>query len=415
MTSESPAPPDPTAASRSHVVVVGAGPVGLVAALAAHSHGLRATVLEAEGSDRLRAGSRATYLYRETLDQLDTFSPGLGARLAREGVTWPRIRSTYHGRTVYERTFPRAPHGAFGSSISQRLQERAMLEHVEAAGIPIRWNTRVGSVSSTADGVAVHLVDGSTIDTDYVVAADGAHSAVRTSLGIEMEGPRSDASFVIVDVDEVADGPLPLVREFHYRHPAVEGRNVLVLPFRGGWRLDLQARRDDDVEALQSADGTAAWVAAVLGERYRDRIAWVSRYRFHRAVAARFTDPHNRVFLAGEAAHLFAPFGGGRGLNSGVRDAQAAIEAFAAAARDGGDAAAREQVGAAGETRRRAGHFNADAAGGALAQMEANTVLDRAAQWGAAFAARWWSRPGMWLDSRVTSGSAERFSPSTRF
>ncbi|MDI9970237.1 FAD-dependent monooxygenase, partial [Rhodococcus ruber] len=183
MTSESPAPPDPTSASRSHVVVVGAGPVGLVAALAAHSHGLRATVLEAEGSDRLRAGSRATYLYRETLDQLDTFSPGLGARLAREGVTWPRIRSTYHGRTVYERTFPRAPHGAFGSSISQRLQERAMLEHVEAAGIPIRWNTRVGSVSSTADGVAVHLVDGSTIDTDYVVAADGAHSAVRTSLG----------------------------------------------------------------------------------------------------------------------------------------------------------------------------------------------------------------------------------------
>lgn len=400
---------------RFQVVVIGAGPVGLIAALAAHSHGLRAIIVEADDSDRLRPGSRATYLYRETLDQLEVFSPGLGERLASEGVTWPQIRSTYRGRTVYERTFPPAPHGAFGTSVSQRLQEQVMLEHVEKAKIPIRWNSRVDDVVSSDDRVEVRIADGDRLDADFVVAADGAHSAVRKALGIDMEGPRSEASFVIVDVDEVAEDPLPLVREFHYRHPAVGGRNVLVLPFRGGWRLDLQASRDDDVRELESAEGAAAWVGAILGDRYRDRVAWISRYRFHRAVAARFTDPHNRVFLAGEAAHLFAPFGGGRGLNSGVRDAQAAIEAFAAVGRDGGDTAARDQVARAGETRRRAGHFNASAAGRALVQMEANTMLDRAAQSGAAFASRWWSRPGKWLDSRVTAGSTERFSSSTRF
>ncbi|MEZ4293611.1 MAG: hypothetical protein R3B70_01445 [Polyangiaceae bacterium] len=74
-------------------------------------------------------------------------------------------------------------------------------------------------------------------------------STLRKQLGIEMEGGRSKNTFVVVDVAEVEGAPLPPERVFHYRLPAAGGRNVLLVPFRGGWRADLQCRADDDPSA----------------------------------------------------------------------------------------------------------------------------------------------------------------------
>lgn len=399
----------------SSVLVVGAGPVGLVAALALRAKGLPALVLEAEPKGRSRPGSRATYLYQESLDVLDELAPGLGQSISKAGVTWPTIRTTFQGRTVYERTFPPAPPGSFGAGVSQREQEKLMYDAAVAAGVEFLWDSAVSEIESSEAGVVITTVDGRRLDTDYVIAADGARSAVRNSLNIEMSGPRSDSTFIIVDVKESEDDPLPLARVFNYKHPAVGGRNVLMVPFRDGWRLDLQTRPGDDIEAMQALDGVQRWVSAVIGPRYRDRIDWISSYRFNQAVADSFVDPHNRIMLAGEAAHLFAPFGGGRGLNSGIPDAVAAAEAIADAIAHGGDAAARRTLQRAADTRRAAGHFNAAAAGQALEQMEAIGMKNQITQRVAAYAARYWEKPGRWLDGRVTSGTKDRFSASTRF
>src|SRR5207237_10648855 len=127
-----------------------------------------------------------------------------------------------------------------------------------------------------------------------------------------------------------ATAPLFVDRGFHYDHPAVGGRNVLLVPFSVGWRAYLQCNPGDDPERFASAEGAREWVANTLGAKYGERVTWVSAYQFLQVVARRFVDTHRRVLLVGEAAHLFAPFGA-RGMNSGIADADAAATAIAAA------------------------------------------------------------------------------------
>src|SRR5215204_375222 len=88
------------------IVVVGAGPVGLTAALAVRATGRPVTVVEAGAQDRVRPGSRAIFLHRVTLDLLDRVRPGLGLELTRHGLGWSTKRTLYRGREVYRRTYP---------------------------------------------------------------------------------------------------------------------------------------------------------------------------------------------------------------------------------------------------------------------------------------------------------------------
>jgi 3-(3-hydroxy-phenyl)propionate hydroxylase len=184
-----------------------------------------------------------------------------------------------------------------------------------------------------------------------------------------MEGDRDDGWFVIVDVAEIPSRPLPIERSFHYRHPEVDGRHILLVPFAGGWRVDLQCRPDDDPEELGSLEGAQRWVGKVIPAEYADHITWVSTYQFMQVVAHDFADPARRVLLVGEAAHLFAPFGA-RGLNSGVPDAEAAAIAVNTALCATNPAAARAAVTTFSLARRSAALFNRDAAGEALVHLK---------------------------------------------
>ena len=140
-----------------------------------------------------------------------------------------------------------------------------------------------------------------------MIGADGARSNVRGSLGIPLEGPRTENAFVIVDTAEDPDDPLPGRADLPLRAPAVDGRNVLFVPFAGHWRVDLQCRPDDDAEAFSGADGVRSWLPLVIDAKYADRVTWVSTYVFLQVLAREFADPTGRVLLVGEAAHLFAP------------------------------------------------------------------------------------------------------------
>ena len=212
-----------------------------------------------------------------------------------------------------------------------------------------------------------------------------------------MEGGRSENTFIIVDVAELKDAPLPLERVFHYEYPAVGGRNVLLVPFQGGWRADLECLPDDDPAAWSEDQGLKRWISDTLGPRYADRITWVSSYQFLQVLAKRFTDPTRRVLLVGEAAHLFAPFGA-RGMNSGVPDADSAAAAVAKALAAGDTQTAAAAIDTFDAERRAAAEWNRACAGVALEHLQARTFWLRAKRRAAALLAPLWDGAGKWLD-----------------
>lgn len=387
--------------SEGAAIVVGAGPVGLAAALALRARNVPATVIEAGGPDRTRPGSRAIYQHRVTLEILERNVPGLGRLLAEHGLVWPTKRTLYKGREVFSRSYKDLPDGVLPplTSLPQVEIERLLLEACKRLDVDFVWDTPVASVRSDAEGVEVIAEDDRRFGAGYVVGADGARSVVRSSIGAQFEGARADDSFVIVDVSEVDDDPLPLERVFHYADPRVEGRNLLLVPFQGGWRVDLQCLPDDDPEQLSSDAGVKSWLSKVLPERYADRVTWVSVYRFHQVVSDTFIDPAHRVLLAGEAAHLFAPFGA-RGLNSGVPDAETAAAAIQQAVNAAEPAVARAAVAAFNRERREAALWNRHAAGVALDYIQARRPRTKIQRGLAAALAPRVERAGKWLDSR---------------
>jgi 3-(3-hydroxy-phenyl)propionate hydroxylase len=161
------------------------------------------------------------------------------------------------------------------------------------------------------------------------------------------------------------------------------------VPFTGGFQIDLQCRDDDRPEEFGTEEAVRRWLPAIVGDGYGDRILWVSTYRFLRKVAASFTDPHRRVLLAGEAAHLFPPFGA-RGMNSGIADAAAAAGAIAAGT--------AEAVADFAQVRRAAGLFNMAAAGTALDHLRPHRRIVRVRQRAAAALAPVLPWCGSWLE-----------------
>ncbi|MCX4745625.1 FAD-dependent monooxygenase [Kitasatospora sp. NBC_01287] len=368
------------------VTVVGAGPVGLSAALAAHALGERVTLLEAQPREATaRPGSRAIFVHRATLERLERVSPGLGERIAERGLVWRAKRTRWAGREVYAREYRPAPGPPPFTSLPQTVVEDLLRSACDAAGITAHRGDPVAEVLPGAAGVEVRAASGAVHLADHVIAADGPRSTVRERLGIALSGTGSATGFVVVDVAADIE-PADAVREFHYRHPAVGGRNVLLVPFRGGWRVDVQARPGEDAGQLLAS--AADWLPGVLpASAGVPRVTWSSVYRFQQRLADAFTDDSGRVLLAGEAAHLLPPFGA-RGMNSGIADAVAAARAIG-----------QGTVPAYAEARRAAAQRNIHAAGAALDHLLAARPGQRLGQWAAAAAATRWPRAGRWLDS----------------
>ena len=351
-------------------LVVGAGPVGMTAALALRSLGLPVTVLEAGPEGRPRPGSRALFIHSQTLAVLDRIHPGLGGKLSDYGTYWNTQRTLAGEKEVYRKTYPDlepgvAPHF---TSLPQIHIERLLSEACREAGVEFAWSQEVSELTTDEQGVSITTAAGDSWRAKYVVGADGPRSVVRDRIGARMEGSKDDGWYIVVDLEDDPAAPMPVARPFWSGHPAPAGRNVLLVPFKGGWRLDLQLHDDDDPEEMGSPEGVKEWVRQVLPASYAERITWISTYQFMQLVAHDFADPHRRVLLVGEAAHLFAPFGA-RGLNSGVPDAEQAAWAIGLGLQGTNPAVGRAAVEAFDGNRRAAALFNKTAAGEALAHL----------------------------------------------
>lgn len=384
------------------VVVVGSGPVGLTAALTLQNQGISCVVIEAEEKDAPRAGSRAIYIHSATLKLLEEASKGLGFTLAKNGVIWPVKRTLYRGKEVYVRHYGqtdnqdpnRLPHF---TSLHQHEIEKHIYEACIKAGVQFVYGQPVEKLDIGEDGVKVTTKSGDVWGAQYVIGCDGARSVVRQEAGLTFEGPRTHDTFLVVDVTEDEENPLPIERVFHYQHPAMGHRNVMHVPFKGGWRIDLQLLADDKEEDFASIEGVKEWLPKVMDPKYADRITWVSSYRFHQVVADSFTDENRRVLLAGEAAHLFAPFGA-RGLNSGVPDAIIAIRGIQQALQAENEAQRKEAIDAAATERRIAALWNRDGSTTALHHIQGDSPEMNMKRELAASLVSIVPRLGRWLD-----------------
>ncbi|MDQ0190261.1 FAD-dependent monooxygenase [Alicyclobacillus cycloheptanicus] len=380
-------------------LVVGAGPVGMTAALALRHYGIEVAILEAEPKERTRPGSRAIFFHNATLKHLEEICPGLGFSFAEKGIIWRTKRTLYRGKEVYVRHYPAPPPGELPhfTSVHQSVIEGVLYDACVASGVEFFWSQPVASLRTSEEGVELTTEDGNVWTAAYVIGADGARSVVRREIGAQLVGPRSHDTFIVVDVQEDNENPLPVERVFHYQHPAMDGRNVLYVPFKDGWRVDLQLLEDDDESTFGSLEGVKGWLVRVMDAKYAKRITWVSTYQFHQAVASTFTDAHRRVLLAGEAAHLFAPFGA-RGFNSGVPDSVLAARAIAAAfAAESREAAERAILDAA-EERHFAAEYNRDCAAIALEHIQGNSPYMNTKRELAASLASVVPSLGKWLD-----------------
>jgi len=151
------------------VVVVGAGPVGLTAALAVRATGRPVTVVEAGAADRIRPGSRAIFLHRVTLDVLERIRPGLGWALVRHGLTWRTKRTLFRGREVFRRTYSEAPAGVLpaATSLPQVVTEAVLLDACRDAGVEFVWSAEVDAAHAGAEGVTLTTVHGAPLTARY--------------------------------------------------------------------------------------------------------------------------------------------------------------------------------------------------------------------------------------------------------
>ena len=382
------------------VVVVGAGPIGMTSALALNARGVPSVILEQDPEDRERPGSRAIYIHGSTLRVWERIHPTLGTRVVDDGLVWPTRRTLYSGKEVFSRTYS-TPGGTGDiphfSSIPQVWTEDHLLDALDEADIPIHWETSVETVDSTEEGVTVEAEDGRTWEAEYVIGADGGGSQVRKEIGSSFEGDKSKNAYIITDLDKLENDPLPEERIFHYNDPDAGGRNVLLVPFASGWRLDIQCREDEDPEVLSSDERMRKFVRDIMGPEYEDRITWVSTYYFLQVIADSFIDEHRRVLLAGEAAHLLAPFGA-RGMNSGVADADEAASSIAVALQAETEAVRRDEIELFAARREKAAKFNVHAAGQALHHLRGDSFENRVKKRLAALAAPYYEPAGEWLD-----------------
>ncbi|MGH9257988.1 MAG: FAD-dependent monooxygenase, partial [Vicinamibacterales bacterium] len=153
------------------IVVVGAGPVGLTAALAVRATGRDVTVVEAGAADRVRPGSRAIFLHEVTLQLLDRIRTGLGHELVRYGLTWSTKRTLYRGREVYRRTYPPPDAGMlpFATNLAQVVTERVLLQACTDAAVEFVWTADVVTVKADARGVTLDAADGQQVRARYVI------------------------------------------------------------------------------------------------------------------------------------------------------------------------------------------------------------------------------------------------------
>lgn len=308
---------------RTPVAIVGAGPVGMTAALTLAKYGIRSVLLDRK--DTFNDGSRAICIARQSyyiLDQLGAVAPFL-----EKSLGWTTGRSFHRGQQILEFQMPDSPDEKYRPmyNLEQQYIEQFLYDAVaESDLIDLRWTSEVTGLRDHDDGTILEVTDavGSySLPAGWVLAADGAHSRVRALRGLRLKGENYEGRYVIADVQ--MDHDYPTIRRALFDPACRPGGTVLIHKQPDNiWRIDYQLRPGESAEDATQEDNVRASVASVLAEIGHTGpwdLEWWSVYSANTLALEDYRD--GRVFFIGDSAHI-VPIFGVRGLNNGMADGQ---------------------------------------------------------------------------------------------
>ena len=308
---------------RRPVVIVGGGPVGYCTALGLANHGVPVVVLEAD--DSVCFGSRAICISRRSLEIIERLG-ALPAFLA-EGLPWTGGRSYYRDQEVLHFLMPQDANQKLPPmvNLAQYSIEQFLLDACEKRPdlIEIRWQNKLVGIDSRDDGASLQVstpLGDYAMNADWVVAADGGRSFVRDALGLKLQGTSYEGRYVIVDI--LMESSRPTERLAYFDPDCNRGSTVLVHKQPNNvWRIDYQLQDGEDPDAAIAPENVLPRVQSLLdmmGETAPWNPIWSGIYKANALTLPYYR--HQRVLLAGDAAHL-VPIFGVRGANSGIDDA----------------------------------------------------------------------------------------------
>ena len=295
------------------VLIVGAGPVGLFLANECARRGLRWRLIEARASQSEH--SKALAIFPRTLEIFDM--AGVVAPFLEAANRVTAVAVIAHGRRLAHMRFaPEESPYSFIAMVPQNVTEKLLADELRRRGGDIHYETTFVSAEQRDGHVNVTLDrkgEAASLTASILVGCDGAHSAVRHTLGLPLEGGEYRDSFMLADVET---------------NNALPADELQLCPSELGPLaiFPMSAERRRIVATVDQAEGEAPsleLVRKVLGERAPSGIEahslhWSSYFRIHHRNVARMRT--GRIFIAGDAAHIHSPFGG-QGMNTGLHDA----------------------------------------------------------------------------------------------
>jgi 3-(3-hydroxy-phenyl)propionate hydroxylase len=304
-------------AERKPVVIVGAGPVGMVAAASLARRGVPVIVLESEPGLALQM--RGSTFHAPTLDMLEKL--GAAAAMIGAGLVAPRMQyRDRHQGVIAEFDFSvlgddtRHP---FRLQCEQFKLTRILADLLQSTpGFSLRFGATLATLAEHDDTVTITLSSNEQLTCSYLIGADGAHSAVRRASDVAFEGFTWPERFLVLSTPFDFADIIPGLADVSYYADPEEWFFLLRVP--GLWRAMFPVPATVTNEQTQTNDYVRARLSRLVAGRDNYDVRHRTLYRVHQRVAKTFF--RGRILLAGDAAHVNNPLGG-MGLNGGVHDA----------------------------------------------------------------------------------------------
>lgn len=304
------------------VAIVGAGPIGMTAALALAKEGIASVVFDNKAT--FNDGSRAICVARPSyyiLEQIGALAPFL-----EKSLGWTTGRTFFRGQQILEFEMPDSPDEKFRPmhNLQQQYIEQFLWQAVYANPlIEVRWQSEVVGIEDTVRGARMIVRDPSGdygFAANWVLACDGARSPIRKLRNKRLKGENFEGRYVIADIQ--MDHDYPTIRRALFDPISRPGGTVLIHKQPDNiWRIDYQLEDDELTEDALVEDTVRKQVDAVLKDINFDgpwELEWWSVYSANTLALDDYRD--GCVFFVGDSAHI-VPIFGVRGLNNGLADA----------------------------------------------------------------------------------------------